>query len=441
MAGGTFTDKNKKRPGAYINFKGAARPLTSVGTRGIASMPLSLPWGEENTLISVTAAELADGRSLTKTGFTAADGNIFLNSCLKNCYKLLVWRVNSGGTKAAATSGGLTVTARHFGSLGNGITVVVKANGTGFDVMTYLNGDLKDKQSRVGDIAGLKANDWVSFSGTGTLTATAGTALSGGTDGTVTASAFAPYFAVLKGEQFNTFGIPFATPDVGEAAELFIKSMRENTGKYIQGVVAGYDSDYEGIIKIKTNQGYKTETETVDAAGLVALVTGMTAGARINQSNVYRKIDGAVSIIGELTEEDDINDALDFGWLILTRRSDGTVVIEDDINSLHTFTPERPKDFSSNRVIRVLDEIGNTCKTVFEESYIGKVTNNDIGRSLYKGDLIEYCKKLQGMEALEGFDGANDIEVLASDKDGVTVNAGVQPTDCMKKLYATFNVR
>lgn len=216
MAGGTFTTRNKKRPGGYINFKAVSRPLSSVSDRGVATMPMSLTWGAEGVIIPVTSEDIVSGKSLEKIGLTAADNNIILNECLKYCYKLLIYRINAGGTKATATSENLTVTAKHFGSLGNKLTIAVKANGAKFDVMTYLDGDLKDKQSKVSTIAELINNDWVNFSGSGDLAASAGIVLEGGADGEVTAPNFSSYFEKIKTEVFNTMGIPFTTPDVGK---------------------------------------------------------------------------------------------------------------------------------------------------------------------------------------------------------------------------------
>lgn len=439
MAGGTFTSQNKKRPGAYINFKAVPKPLSSLGSRGVATMPLSLPWGEENKLISITSEELVNGASLEKIGLTVSDGNKYLNECLKNCYKLLVWKINAGGKKATATSDNLVITAKCFGSLGNKLKVVIKANSGKFDVMTYLDGDLKDKQSKVSDVTELKDNSWVNFTGTGNLEAQAGIVLEGGTDGEVTTPEFSSYFAALNNESFNTMGIPFTTPEIGETVEMFISGQRE-IGKYVQAVIAGYDCDHEGIIKVKSNQGYKTETGDIDATGLVAFVTGITAGANVNKSNTYAQVSGAISIIGEITDNNEVEEAIDEGWLILTRRSDGVIVIEQDINSLHTFTTDKPYEFSKNRVIRTLDEIGSTCRQVYEQSYIGKVDNNDIGRSLYKSDLIAYLKTLQGINAVQNFD-ADDIDVLAGEaKDAVVVNANIQTVDSMEKLYMTVSV-
>ena len=43
MAGGTYVTYNKNRPGAYINFKAIPKPLSNVGSRGVATMPMTMP--------------------------------------------------------------------------------------------------------------------------------------------------------------------------------------------------------------------------------------------------------------------------------------------------------------------------------------------------------------------------------------------------------------
>lgn len=45
MAGGVWLSQNKVRPGAYINFRQVAKPLLTVGDRGIATVALPLSWG------------------------------------------------------------------------------------------------------------------------------------------------------------------------------------------------------------------------------------------------------------------------------------------------------------------------------------------------------------------------------------------------------------
>ncbi len=55
MAGGTWERQNKIRPGAYINFKSKKQGQTPIGERGIATLPLELPWGPEKEIITIHA--------------------------------------------------------------------------------------------------------------------------------------------------------------------------------------------------------------------------------------------------------------------------------------------------------------------------------------------------------------------------------------------------
>ena len=127
--------------------------------------------------------------------------------------------------------------------------------------------------------------------------------------------------------------------------------------------------------------------------------------------------------------------------MVISRRQDEAIVIEQDINTFTTFTVEKDYSFSKNRIIRTLDEINNSIRLKFESTYIGKVSNNEDGRSLFKSDVIAYINSLQAINAVTNFDGINDVEVLAGEAiDSVVVNLAVQPVDSMEKLYMTVNV-
>ena len=214
--------------------------------------------------------------------------------------------------------------------------------------------------------------------------------------------------------------------------------MRETRGRKCQGVVYNTSSDYEGVIKVM--QGYKTATDTVTVDLFPLYVASITAGANVNESNTARVVDGAISIINPV-EDEEIEETLNMGGFILTYRQDGAVCVEKDINSLHTFTSDKGYAFSKNRVIRCLDEIGNTTSIVFNRNYCGKVDNDDIGRNLYKTELISMMDQLVDIGAVKNFEGASDITILpGADVDSVVVDMVVQPVDSMEKLYMTVNV-
>ena len=453
--GGTFTSYNKVRAGAYFNFKSVPRPMIQVGDRGIATIPLELSWGNTGTLIEVFSDELLNGDSLAKVGFTAFDSDSkILNLMLQNCYKVLVYRTNTGGTKATATltSGEqvegvypntLTITAKYKGTFGNSIIISVVANGVLFDVSTFVNGSQKDKQT-VATVSELENNNFVDFEGTGVPTLSAGISLTGGTNGTSVAKAtyYPLYLALLETAKYQTIACPdLIDEDTTLKANIvtFVRNQRDEQGRYIQGVIANYPAaNIEGIISVKNglvvNNVNFTKEETT------AIVAAMTAGAEINESNTNKVVVGATDLIGKYTNSQ-IIDALNNGEFLFTANSRGEIKVEKDINSLHTFTQEKNYAFSKNRVIRVLDEIGTSIQDIWEQSYMGKQNNDTDGRDIFKGDVIAYFTELQRIGAIQNFGGADDIELVqGSDLDTVIVNAWIQPTDSMERLYFTVNV-
>lgn len=443
MAGGTWTAQNKVRAGAYINFKDVGKPLSTLGIRGVMTMPVAMSWGA--TITELLSSDLLDGKSLAKIGYTAFDdeSQIF-REALKNCYKAIIYRLDTGGVKAAATLGVLTATAKYAGKVGNDISVQIIANGSTFDVITLYKDVQRDKQTGATTVSDLVNNEWVDFTGTGSLAANAGVDLAAGADGTISDATYATYFATLQAYKWNTMAIPQDNATARAGALAFITSMRETYGKKTQCVLFNdTTADYEGIINVV--QGYKTVFEEISPETFTAYVAGLTAGSEVDKSNTYHEISGATSITypsGVLPyTEEDILEALEAGKFILSTRQDGAVVVEKDINTLHTFTNDKGYVFSKNRVVRTLDEINNSISLLFEKSYIGKVDNNDDGRNIFKADVINYLTNLQNIAAIQNFNAATDITIYAGeDIDSVVVDLAVQPVDSMEKLYMTVMV-
>lgn len=138
MAGGTFIQANKKLPGAYINFESVTQAAGTIGERGVATMPLQLEWGLQDTVIELLSTDLSNGHALAKVGLNVEDEEaLLLRECLKHCYKLLLWRADKGAVKATAAIGDLTVSAKYAGLKGNHIKVAIIPNQEQFDVVTY----------------------------------------------------------------------------------------------------------------------------------------------------------------------------------------------------------------------------------------------------------------------------------------------------------------
>lgn len=438
MAGGTWTTQNKDRPGVYINYVSAPSALGAVSDRGVVSLALSLPWGVPKQLMTLEA-----GEDITQLiGFSLSDpAALLIREALKRARTLLLYRLNTG-TAATATAGELIITANHGGTRGNDLTIVVQENvddETLYEVSTLLDGVEVDKQT-VTTIEGLVANAYVSFNQSGELTATAGAPLTGGSDGTVQNQDHIDYMAAIELHDVNTIAYTGSDPVLKGIYTSFIRRLREDEGKKIQAVMENYPlADYEGIISVK-NGVVLSDGTTLTAAQATAWVAGATAAAPMNQALTYQSYDDAVDVIPRYTNSQ-IIESLRNGELVFTPMN-GRAVVEQDINTLTSFTPERSKAFSKNRVMRVLDGIANDMLRIFSDYYLGKVNNDADGRSLLRNEMVTYLSALQGMGAIQEFDSQSDIFLtMGSASDSVYVELAVQPTDAIEKIYMKVTVR
>lgn len=432
MAGGTFTARNKVRPGAYINFTSEAKPLGTVGERGVALLPMALSFGPEGEMIPVDRD--TDIRPLFGTD-SDDPALLLLRECAKRASKVLVWRLNSG-EKASCSDSGLTVTARYSGSAGNLITVKIVSEGEAFRVETWLGGTLMDSQTATA-VEGLTDNSLAVFSGTGSLTAHAGLVLSGGSDEDAGAESYDAFLKAAALCDFNTMAVPSADSAVLQKVIRFVKEMREEEGKKIQAVLPENSADYEGILSVKNGVVLEDGTQ-VDKVAATAYLAGMTAGAAINESCTYDRYDGAVDANPRLLESE-IIEALQKGHLVFTPRSGG-VILEQDQNSLVSFTPEKGKAFHKNRTLRVLDQLAEDIRRIFEDYYLGKVANSADGRRLFQAELLSYLRSLAELSAIEPPE-STDVTVSAGEEpDSVVAELAVQPVDSMEKLYMTVTL-
>lgn len=443
MAGGTWGTQNKVRPGTYINFKARPQPLGSLGDRGIAAYPTALPWGDPTTVIVLDASEFMD-KAQALIGFQATDSRIrHIAAAVSHARTVLLYRLgDSGSVKAKVTEGSLTATAKWGGTRGNDLMVVVRSNIDDpklFDVITLLDGEEIDGQT-VASIDELQPSDYIDWSGTGSLTATAGVKLAGGTDGTASGSDFSAALTAFEGYQFNVLGVPLIESTSKQLAAAYVRRQREEEGKKIQAVLVDYsNADYEGIISLQ-NSIITADGEKVPPEMLLYEIAAMQAAANVNESLTYRAIPNAVDVHPRLSNGETIA-ALRKGELVLTAVN-GTAVIEQDINTLTSFTPEKSRSFSKNRVVRVLDSVSNDIKRIFDNFYIGKVSNNDDGRSLLKAEVVSYLLNLQGIGAIQNFDSQKDISVAqGNDADSVLIELSIQPVDSIEKIYMTVEVK
>lgn len=244
----------------------------------------------------------------------------------------------------------------------------------------------------------------------------------------------------LETMSFNTICYPYDTgkDEVKTRIVSWIKAMREQEGVKCQAVLANHTADYEGLIHVA--QGITlSDSSVLSAAEVTAWVAGATAGAGITTSNTGMVYEGAVDVSPRMTKTEQ-EAAVTAGKFIFKVDSAQNVTAVYDINSLTTVTVEKGKMFTKNRVIRTIDNIANDITSIFESNYVGKVNNNEDGRSLLKASLVDYFVTLENMGAVQNFV-SDDVEIIkGTDSDAVVVTANIQPVDSVEKIYITVNL-
>ena len=133
MAGGTWIDQNKVRPGVYINYKSKPASLAQMGERGTVAIAQVLDWGERSKWYIIS-----DPSDCEQFGHSIADDAcLFVRQILKGtnrtagASKILLWSLE---TPLSVTQ---TVTA-------NGFTIMHQAQGEVKDLVFGTNNEKMD---------------------------------------------------------------------------------------------------------------------------------------------------------------------------------------------------------------------------------------------------------------------------------------------------------
>lgn len=531
MAGGTWIDQNKVRPGVYINYKSSPATLSTMGERGTVAIARQLDWGETGKFYIIE-----DPSDCAQMGHAITDNEmLFLRQILlgsnrtNGATKVLIWALESysiavkakgdigdlhieaitagssgnkisvsvaenstnydvvtsvdgtvkdtqtvatiaaltanawvsfsgtgdtpafsvgsanltgGGdaaAKATATLGNLVATARYVGTYGNRLSVVVTAGeGSSFIVQTLLDGQLVDSQT-VTAISGLSANAYITWSGTGALSANPGVDLAGGANGDLTATAYSNFLSTLENEKFDVV-IYDGTNVVTQGAFVdFVKRLSNQEGIKCQTVISNASSpDNECVINVYPHAVTLTDGTELAPSKLTWWVGGASAGANAFESLTYAAYPDAIAIDPVLTSSQQ-EAAINAGKFALIAQFDKIQVLTD-INSFTTFAVEKGRQFRKNRVIRTIFGLCNDIYKTFALYYIGAVHNDEDGRASLKAEILNLMDKYQGNRALQNVS-ADDVTVLqGTDSDAVVIEIFCQPVDSIEKIYINITI-
>jgi hypothetical protein len=431
LGGGTFITQNKVLPGAYINFVSVASASSALSDRGYCTMPLELDWGADGEVFTVTNEDF-QRNSQKIFGYAPTHEKLKgLRDLFINAKTLYAYRLNGGGTKAENEF----AEALYSGIRGNDLKIVIQTNADDsslFDVITYIDITKVDVQT-VADARGLIANDYVTFKTDATLTITASTPLSGGTNGTTDGNSYQEYADKIESYTYNTMGI---VTDDSVTQKLFVafnKRLRDEMGIKFQLVLFSNAADFMGVINVKN----KTTDADWSVASLVYWVTGVQCGCAVNASVENRLYDGEFTVDVSYTQTALIQ-AIRDGEFILHRVNESIRVLMD-INSMVTTTDTMGDVFKQNQTIRVIDQLANDDALLFNTKYLG-TTNDKSSRSALWSDLVKIRQELQQIRAIEDFSPNDVIVDQGNTKKSVVVTNAITVVNAMSQLYMTTTV-
>ncbi len=420
--GGNFLTHNKILPGAYINFVSKARALGGLSERGVVAFAMKNNWGEEEKVITIFAEDF-EKKALEIFGYEYTSEKLKpIREIFKNAREIKFFRLGTG-TKATATIDELTITALYNGTRGNDIKIKIsKGLEQKFTVFTYLKDKLVDEQT-VSNISELKDNKFVTFAGEGVLNSNnAGQSLLTGTDLDARNIDYSKFLEKIEAENFNVLIYDGEDDTTKGLFTNFTKRLRDDEGIKITTVLHNYTkADYEGIISLKNEKE------------LLYWLAGALAGAEINESITNKKYDGEYEFDAKFSNAT-LKEAIKNGE-ILFYSDCGEKKILKDINTFTSFSSDKNSDFSNNQIIRILDSTANDIARIFNEFYLGKMQNDELGRDIFKAEVISYFRQLQSIRAIDNFDDKDISIAKGTEKGDIILDVLIEPVSCMDKLY------
>lgn len=457
MAGGTWSDQNKVRPGVYINYKSAAQSISTMGERGTVAIAKQLSWGDVGKLITIE--DPSDCQA--KLGYSSTDEKmLFIREILRGtnrtngAKKILIWRLDCAGAKAAEATLTLNgdaakVTAKCVGTRGNDISVSIAKEGGNPDakdannvVTVFVSAKVRE-QFILANGASLASivSDWVVFADKAIDSAVSVSApLTGGADGTnEDASVYEAFTNELKTTAFDVLIYDGTNATLKSTFAQFVKTQSNDEGFRCQCVLSDYASaDNECTISCAPQAVTLNTGETVSASELTWWVGGASAGASVNESLTYATHPAAVDVSPKYTKSEQ-EAHINAGDFALISQFDKIQVLTD-INSFTTFAVEKGKAFRKNRVVRTVFGLCNDIYKTFSLYYIGAVHNDEEGRKSLKAEILNLMLKYEGNRALQNVI-ADDVTVSkGTDSDAVVIEINCQPVDSIEKIYINITI-
>lgn len=451
MAIGTWVSQNKVRPGVYINYVFSEAELVNYASNGVLALNYTLPLNPEG-VVEITSADIKN-KGLQKYGVVSGtDAYKYITTLLKYSSKLVLYSpkmTDSSKAKLNVTNE-FNAVAKYPGVEGNKLAVEVIGNaGERQAFNTYYNNELVAIQYLDDETMTLEGiNDFVEIEITGaSVTATVPTLLTGGVSGTIDKTQMtSAYLDEIKNKEIEVIAINLTEADYDFS--VFEDFVNEYNANHVQKVVVVYpktdeasaSKNSEFVIAIAPQEATLSNGLVMDAGMVAGYIGAKEAGADYTRDLTFDLCDDIVSIT-ELGN-DEIEENIKKGIMNLSYRSDRSVVIEDDINSLVLLSENQSSALKSNDTLRLLNDLSYRIVSYGENVVIGKKKVTETTLNVVKAFVIGIMNQYAEEQVIINFDSNKDVQVVFGEQpDGILCTIAIQKTNSAKKLYFSIGVR
>jgi hypothetical protein len=440
----------RERPGATVELIAKAKERV-LPKSGVVLIPYQAEWGAPDTIVRMTGYDerIAETFGEVDVIELAAEGGA----------TILGYRMTNGNAVAAfySQAGAIKIEARYPGEKGNELKIAIAAStAEPGKKELQVKGPIKTEKFSFADADELVSKTSqsvfvrVTKLGDTAITDVAETPLTGGTSGTATLTPAdaTKLFTAVSGADYDAMYLPFDDPAIQAAAKQFMSDRRTLNKKLSTLVIGGPAADDDNMTKhtersIAQNARYVVNCaiagqhnngKEYGSLQWAAWVAGMIAATPAHESLT------AVVVPMKKARKDwghtEILNALSTGTLIATRDGD-VYIIESAINTLSTLGPNEREDYGKIRVSMTIDQIINDI-TAVAKKYRGKLSNNDIGGSVFVGAVGSYLALREQHGAIDT--GWTFVDLKNGEGDQRNFRLGAKPLDAIEYFNISWEV-
>lgn len=451
--------EQKTRPGVYRRFENAGIGNVVDAIYGVFAIPVHAEFGPLDTVTSFDADELNEMLQMYGTGGTVDAAKTLFEG---GATKVHVYRLGTGGAVGTLKVGSVATLSTKYPTAGNyNITIKeVLGDSATKQLLVYLDAKLLEKiyfaASEDESEAFVKAvneqsNYLTAVKGSaGATEAMANTALSGGSEPSVTTESYSTAFEAFEAYKWNYLVLDTTDTAVHAVAAAYIDRIFEEgaLGSCILGEPTTVDFelrcahaaafDNEKIIYL--GSGYAdADGNRYDGYYAVAKQAGIIGSLESNVSATHKIIPGAASVLESL-KNSQYERAIQSGMLLLSPSDDGKVWFDAAINTLINLDDNQDEGWKKIRRVATRFEIFDRIDRAVAP-LIGQVNCDNIGI----GDVV-----MMGQNVLDAMVGEGKLRAGATfiedpeykrGTDFAHFKINADDLDSLEKIYLRYQFR